>query len=271
MKANDIILYSDMDGTALTDWSLGPVVPEENLRLIRKFVDEGGSFSVASGRQAGIILRYFPGVSFSAPLVCGNGAVVYDARSGRFLRRILVPQSYKRESLEYMLSRPEVWIVAANERGIWQVLTGDPVRDAGLKIVRHPGITAGQFLEQDFVKVVYVSEEAQSMERVRAETEALPSAGLVCALQSGPQFLEVMERSVNKASGVACARAAAGMEGRTLVCIGDYFNDLAMLQAADIAACPRTSPREIRDICQIVTCGNNEGAVGDLIRQLKLW
>ena len=39
MNANEIILYTDMDGTVLSDWSMGPVVPERNLRLIRRFVE----------------------------------------------------------------------------------------------------------------------------------------------------------------------------------------------------------------------------------------
>ena len=57
MKAKDYIIYTDMDGTVLTDWSLGPVVPERNLGRIRKFVEEGGSFSVASGKLDFLKLR----------------------------------------------------------------------------------------------------------------------------------------------------------------------------------------------------------------------
>lgn len=109
------------------------------------------------------------------------------------------------------------------------------------------------------------------MERLKAEAAALPSAGATRAVQSGPWFLEVVERSVSKAGGVARARRAAGLEGRALVCIGDYFNDWDMLRSADIAACPDNSPQAIKDICRIVTCGNNQGAVGDLIRRLRLW
>ena len=47
MKATDVIIYTDMDGTALTDWSLGPVVPERNLARIRAFVSAGAWYSPA--------------------------------------------------------------------------------------------------------------------------------------------------------------------------------------------------------------------------------
>jgi len=271
MKAEDIIIYTDMDGTVLSDWNLGPVVPERNLRLIRQFVEEGGAFSVASGRQAADILQFFPEVAFKAPLVCGNGAVVYDAAAGHFLRKISLPAPYKRDCLDYVLSRRDVWVVAADERAIYQVVTGNPVWDNALDDAVRPKITMERFLAEDFVKAVYIIPEGDSMGKLVAEVAKLPTHELVVGAQSGPRYFEMVERSVTKADGICCARKAAGLEGRILVCIGDYFNDWAMLQAADIAACPANSPREIKDICRIITCGNNEGAVADLIEQLNLW
>ena len=44
MKADELIIYADMDGTALSDWSCGPIVPEENLRALESFVAQGGLF-----------------------------------------------------------------------------------------------------------------------------------------------------------------------------------------------------------------------------------
>ena len=88
--------------------------------------------------------------------------------------------------------------------------------------------------------------------------------------QSSHRYLEVVERAVNKAEGIRFARRAAGLEGRRLVCIGDYFNDLPMLRMADIAACPSNGAEELRAMCRIVTCDNNEGALADLIERLGL-
>ena len=78
MKADELIIYADMDGTALSDWSRGPIVPEENLRALESFVAQGGLFSIASGRQYPEIMD-FPGGLSCAPVVCGNGAIVYSS------------------------------------------------------------------------------------------------------------------------------------------------------------------------------------------------
>lgn len=270
MKASDVILYTDMDGTALTDWNLGPVVPERNLAAIRAFVAAGGLFSVASGRQAPAILRLFPEVSFRAPLVCGNGAILYAPVSGTVLHRTCLPSLYKHSSVSFFLTHPEVWIVAADEEQIWQVTSGDPARDDLLRDWPRPRLSISEFLARDFVKVVYVLAEGWDMEALKQEVAALPGAELVTGAQSGPRYLEMVERTVSKGAGIRRAMALAGLEERKLVCIGDYFNDESMLRQADLAACPANAAPGIQDICQIITCSNNDGAVGDLIERLGL-
>lgn len=268
MNACDLVLYTDMDGTALTDWSLGPVVPERSLRLIRQFTRAGGRFSVASGRQGPDIARFFPDVDFGAPLVCGNGAVVYDNAAGRVLRRIDLPLAYKKQCADYFLAHRRVWIVAADEQKIYQVASGDPVKDGELTDWPRGLISLDEFLSRPFVKVVYITADAEHMPALKADVAGLPAAPMVVGAQSGPRYYEMTERTVSKADGIRRALALAGLEDRTLVCLGDYFNDLAMLQAADLAACPANAADGIKEICSIQTCSNNEGAVGDLIQRL---
>ena len=41
-----------------------------------------------------------------------------------------------------------------------------------------------------------------------------------------------------------------------------------MLKSADIAACPSNAAQGIKDICDIVTCSNDEGAIARLITAL---
>lgn len=190
MKATDVIIYTDMDGTALTDWSLGPVVPERNLARIRAFVSAGGLFSVASGRQAPGILQLFPGVAFHAPLVCGNGSVIYDPAEQQVLRKTCLPADYKCACVSYFLTHPEVWIVAADETRIWQIVSGDPARDDQLNDWPRPRMSIEDFLSGDYVKVVYILAEGGDMEALKHEVAALPGAELVTGAQSGPRYLE---------------------------------------------------------------------------------
>lgn len=268
MKASDIVIYSDMDGTVLTDWNMGPVVPQRNLQLIKRFVDEGGSFSVASGRQGPEIVPFFPGMKWTIPLVCSNGSVLYDAKRGVPAEKISLPLAYKEECVRYFSARNDVFLVAADENEIYQVSCGDPERDKCLDDRYRPVTSVERFLRDDFVKVVFITEDGGDFEGLKARVDAFPCAHLVVGSQSGPRYYEINAVGVDKGSAIRRAMAHAGMEGRTLACIGDYFNDWTMLKAADIAACPENAHPGIKEICSIHTCDNNTGALAELIERL---
>lgn len=268
MELKNIVIYSDMDGTLLTDWSLGPVVPKCNLESITEFIKEGGNFSIASGRQYRDTLSFFPQHFCNAPSVQNNGALIYDCITERVLQKTPLPKTYKEECIAFAQAHKECWIVTSNENEIFQIDFGDS-RDTTLQDLTRKHIPFSEFLIGEFFKVVYIVSTPSQMPVLEDKVAKLPSAGLVNSSLSSPVYLECFHRSTDKGRGVREAIRLAGLEPKTLVCIGDFFNDVSMLQAADIAACPDNAPDAIKSICQIVTCNNNEGALSDLIEQLR--
>ena len=266
MKADELIIYADMDGTALSDWSRGPVVPEENLRALESFVAQGGLFSVASGRQYPEIMDFFPAGLICAPVVCGNGAIVYSPSEKKVVQEILLPKEFRRDVLELCEKRTELVLAAADKFGIYQVYTGDG--HSAMDGIIRKYITQEEFLTGPYVKACYILPDPALMQSVEEETAAFASYGLVTAARSSSIYLEIIRRDVSKAAGIAYARDYIGAGERKLACIGDYFNDYEMLMSADIAACPSNAAQGIKDICSIETCSNNEGAIAGLISAL---
>ena len=263
-----MILYTDMDGTVLTDWMKGPVVPQRNVESIRRFMEKGGTFAIASGRQYSDILPFFGDLIPNAPLVQGNGTSLYDCREKRTLFKLPLPQEYKRECIEFVRDNPWVWLVAGNEHTVMQVNFGDD-RDARTMALKNTRIDAEEFLRGEYLKVVYVVKAPEEIPALQRMIDGFSSAGTKERTLSAPVFLETYDKRASKASGIRLAMKLAGLEGKTLVCVGDYYNDEAMLRIADIPACPANAPEDIKALCSIVTCGNNEGALADLIEALE--
>ncbi len=270
MRADEVIIFSDMDGTLLTDWSLGPRIPQNNLDAIKKFIAAGGLFSIASGRQFGETLKFFEGIELSVPTVQGNGAVIYDSVRGLVHNKIILPERVKRECLEYRDRAKGLWLAAADEFNIYQIESDDGDWDASINDLRRKLISVEEYMALDLVKTCFVIADKDKLNSVAADIQKFESAEMFRITQSSPVFLEILEKSVGKASGVAQAVKLAGAEGRTLVCIGDYDNDCDMLSIADIAACPSNSSPRVLEMADIITCSNNEGAIADLIRRLDL-
>lgn len=268
MDLKDIVIYSDMDGTMLTDWDRGPYVPKRNIEGIAGLINEGGAFSIASGRQHRDTTCFFPKGFFNAPSVHANGALIYDCRKDSILRARPIPQGCKEELVEYARYRKDLWLVVADEDRIYELLYCDE-RDRMRTDTIRGYLEIEEFYSRDFMKACYILPDPEYMPTMEADFCRMACSATLNYSQSSPIFFECYAKGVDKGSGVRTAMELAGITGKKLVCFGDYFNDLPMFGIADICACPDNAPDEIKAICQIVTCSNNDGAVGDLIEQLR--
>lgn len=268
MDFQNIIIYTDMDGTVLTDWSLGPVVPHRSMESIKRFMEKGGTFSIASGRQHLDILPFFKGLVPNAPLVQGNGTSLYDCQKQQVVYSLPLSRKYKEESIKLCLENDWVWPVTGTAHTVMQIQMGD-FRDDRNRSITGDSISIAEYLNGEYTKIVYVVADPAQIPRLQALTDAFETAGQMQQTLSSPVFLECYDKRAGKGVGVRLAMEMAGMQDKTLVCIGDFYNDVPMLKVADIAACPANAPEDIKNLCQIVTCGNNDGALADLIEALE--
>ena len=89
---------------------------------------------------------------------------------------------------------------------------------------------------------------------------------------SSPRFFELQRKGCTKATGLRYV--AEYLEARlgqpvVTVAVGDQENDLPMLMAADIAACPDNAVEAVKAVCSIHLCHHDEGCIAHLIRQLS--
>jgi HAD-superfamily hydrolase, subfamily IIB len=270
MRADETIIFSDMDGTLLTDWSMGPIVAPFNMDAIKRFISAGGLFSIASGRQFRETLNFFEEMTFPIPLVQGNGSVIYDSVKRRVIKKTPLPEDVKLECLEYSKRKKGIWLVAADENELYHVLTGECEWDRALNDLRRRPISEEEYLTLELVKVCFVIADTSELDEVASDIQNFKSADKLRMMQSSPVFLEVLDKSAGKAAAIEEVVRLSNAGGRKLVCIGDYDNDCDMLALADIAACPSNSSPRVLEMAKLITCTNNEGAIADLINKLGL-
>ena len=70
---------------------------------------------------------------------------------------------------------------------------------------------------------------------------------------------------IGKAAGYKQLIKAIGAEDRFTVAAGDFMNDLAMIQAADLGAAVANAQPSVKENANIVLCDNNSGAMASLI------
>ena len=82
-------------------------------------------------------------------------------------------------------------------------------------------------------------------------------------------FFECLPEGIDKAAGYKQLIKAIGAEDRFTVAAGDFMNDLAMIQSADLGAAVANAQPLVREAADIVLCDNNSGAMAELIDYIE--
>lgn len=266
---SDILLTVDYDRT-LTDTN--GQVPQRNLEAIRYFMDNGGAFTVNTGRslpQSADILRNVP---MNAPFLCYNGGLAIDGEKIIFQYPIDLPLE---ETLQGVCKAfPDLNVdlhgvsahVGFQPVGCWNTyyaarkcnyfLSGEG-KDYGpfLKFNVY-----GELRDDTFYQVFSGTPEEISQIDEAEKWIKQTYGHKIVVFRAGARVLNI------HAAGVSKIRAARDLQNRLgrkiLVCVGDAENDLPMLEGADYAFSPSDSAMAKR-FPNVCPC--DEGAIADVI------
>ena len=266
---SDILLTVDYDRT-LTDTN--GQVPQRNLEAIRYFMDNGGAFTVNTGRslpQSADILRNVP---MNAPFLCYNGGLAIDGEKIIFQYPIDLPLE---ETLQGVCKAfPDLNVdlhgvsahVGFQPVGCWDTyyaarkcnyfLSGEG-KDYGpfLKFNVY-----GELRDDTFYQVFSGTPEEISQIDEAEKWIKQTYGDKIVVFRAGARVLNI------HAAGVSKIRAARDLQERLgrkiLVCVGDAENDLPMLEGADYAFSPSDSAMAKRFPN---ACPCDEGTIADVI------
>ena len=107
-------------------------------------------------------------------------------------------------------------------------------------------------------KILLMMEPADC-ERAERELQALfPALNIV---RSAPHLLEIMDASVNKASGIEVMLKHFGLEASDALSFGDNYNDLEMLRYTGASVAMGNAPQPVKEAAGIVTTSNEEDGI----------
>ena len=266
---SDILLTVDFDRT-LT----GPdgTVPERNLEAIRYFMDNGGKFTVNTGRSTGTFWPYLHSIPHNAPFLLYNGSATWD--NGELTHCITIDMDIweTMETVHKLFPDLNLEIQGADKH---YHIDPDPRLEAlyahqGWRFTRAAwGQEVGPFLKFSFfgspdkplVSELYLEDAGDAHLFDHAEKTLRELYGdKVDVYRAAPRIVDVHAKGVSK---IAAARRLQRELGRKLlVCVGDGENDIPMLDGADYAFCPGDAiiKNRYENVCN---CG--EGAVADVI------
>lgn len=268
---DDVLLTVDYDRTLTATNS---TIPQRNLEAIRYFIDNGGVFTVNTGRSVPMTKVFRDVVPVNAPLLLYNGSAAYDLEKGELSFCHEIQLDMWETVRECMALFPDM-IVEVQATDAHYRFAENPAWDAFsdnnqcARGFAQPGDDLGAFLKFSLygeIRDVTVAHlfEGSAEERARMdEVEEMLNQrfGDYCEVfRAATRIIDVHAKGVSK---IRSARELQQRLGRKiLVCVGDAHNDIPMLEGADYAFVPSDATLK-EDFPNVCPCG--EGAVADVI------
>lgn len=267
MDFKNVIFLTDLDGTLLTD---DKRVLEKDMEAIERFRAGGGIFTAATGRGYSMARRIVVDIlNIEYPCVLFNGAGVFDFKKNEFLWQCEIGNQAREYIKRITDMFPEkLGIEVLHKRNVYVPFI-NRVEQEHLEMEKVVPVRCGllEIPEGGWLKFV-IAAEPDDLDMVQRFVE---TGEFECAqwVRSAPHYYECLPKGVDKSKGFKELIRLVGAEGRFSVAAGDYMNDKAMIEKADLGAAPQNALEIVRQSADIVVCDNNSGSVSEIINYIE--
>ena len=251
----------DLDRTILADnLEFSPAV----VRAVGRLGEAGIAAIVATGRMFASARPYALQLGVTAPVICYQGALVADPRTGEWLLHRPMGVALAHEVIEAVDAAgfhmnvyvdDELYVEELNEEAITYATHA--------RLEAHAVGDLLAWLDKPTTKIVVVG-EPQGLDRLQDDLRARFD-GRAFIAKSLPIFLELALPGVSKGSALEFVCDRLGIDPRTVVAFGDGANDVELLETAGLGVAVADADAALRPIAGwTVPSVDDDGVAGFL-------
>lgn len=264
-KFENIYLFSDIDGTLA---NLKDNIPERNVEAINYFVENGGTFGVATGRYLGDI-DLLNKVPVNGLCILNNGASIYDYNKKELLHSEVLPDDIINFYVNYLNNNQDIGLLIVNDEGYITVDLDNnrPVLDERYIKQNLRDIKLPYYKIMFIIKNKNINQIIEELEELKISSN-IKSLEYIDYIQTGEYTLEVVPKDISKGKALAKICNDFNINQSKVFFVGDSFNDVTMMNEASFSACVSHAPDEVKKHANFITCNFEDGAVADIIEYI---
>lgn len=260
---NGYLLVSDMDGTLLN--SKGEL-SQENIRAIDYFVDNGGVFTLATGRMLASAGRFVPNLKIGLPVILYNGSKVYDYSNKKLLHENYLEEKRKEIVKKLQQEKPNLGIEVFSEEKNYIIQKCKYTDRLANSVCETIYDIPDELWKQKWTKILMIGEEEEV-------DELEENFHLICdnveVLRSGDKFLEIVPEYTSKGSALKKLIEDFDIDPSKVIAVGDSMNDREMLKTAKFGFCTENGIKRLVEEAKFKAPKNDDNAVEYVVRWLE--
>ncbi len=260
-KFKGYLICTDCDGTLTYEPGK---VSEENAKAIRYFQEEGGMFTLATGRFPGHAHEFGDQIQINAPMVALNGTVLYDLKNEKILHEWTADREDYFELFDYIHHQyPDVWECWINYtyKDSVSFKPGENQPGDGSLRALFDTLPKGLYKALAFQKAEITPKLQEDLKEKFGDKFRFDT--------SWPEGLEIQPVHSGKGVAVQYMKEQMDCDIHTTVGVGDYENDLTLLECADIGYAVENALDSVKAVANRKTVSNKEHAIAKVIEELE--
>jgi len=265
-KYDGYLIATDFDGTFAAP---GAVISRENSLAIRHFQENGGLFTIASGRIPTFLTRYRDDFVANAPLIATNGTVICDPETLKIMHCMPFGEGIEEfVALLYQMEQVDRLLVSGTGTNTNVVLgpdsDGDRIWMSTREHPHSPELYSG--VAKPWCRLL-CTQTAEDTLWLRDHLSAI-YADKYEFCRSFDTGLEIIAKGSGKGACLKWIRNYLKDRVHTTIGVGDYENDITLIQDADIGYAVENAIDECKAVADRITVANTEHAIARIIDEI---
>jgi Cof subfamily protein (haloacid dehalogenase superfamily) len=267
------LIVCDLDGTLLNNRK---AISQENLAALREAQAKGIRVSLCSGRVPAMLEAYTRRLGIQGPVITANGAVIFDTRTGEIPYGKYAEPEQVYPLLRFCIAEGLDTVVVSSHGcaytpGSKRIARFEQYNEIALQD-NLPGLSLRPLdpaaaLEGSIYKVLISGLSGETQERV---AKRILSLGSLSVTSSEAGLLDIGAWGISKGAGLRLLADILGIKQQEICVMGDYLNDIPMLQGAGLAIAMGNAADPVKAQAMAVTASNEEDGVAQGIGRFIL-
>ncbi|MBQ7128624.1 MAG: HAD hydrolase family protein, partial [Clostridia bacterium] len=212
----------------------------------------GGKFTVATGRGVPTSRFMSEMIQFECPIIVNGGQTFYDFYKDKIVYTENLPESSKYFVKILMEKFSKVGVEIYSGDKVFALRVNDVlINHLSYEKTSYINATLDEFFELDWQKVLFEDTfEDLAVVRKFAKENCPENIKLI---DTNPKFMEFSNVGIDKGTAILKLADMYEIPYANVCAIGNYYNDIEMIEAAGIGAFVNDSPDEIKHIADYIT------------------
>lgn len=256
------LIAADVDGTLVDSQKR---VPDGFYEAVRRLHEHGIVFVIASGRQHYNVEKTFAEIKDVVSILSENGAMLIDERGAFYKSEI--PLEAMTEMLDAARSVPTSHTLLCGVKSIYTL----PCSESCLRDIekyyerRVVAENAYELAAEDSIcKIAFYDSESseKNLYPVMKRFADKYNPNL-----SGEHWLDIMNKGIDKGSGLKILLEKFGVKPEECMAFGDFDNDIGMLKICGESYAMENATATVKAVCKHIAPSNDDAGVLQILKR----